>query len=376
MRLSAFIRAHTEQILSEWETFARRVETETPMNTAALRDHAKEMLHAVADDLEGPQTAREQREKAEGRRDAPDDDSPTAAQQHGAGRALSGFTVEQMVSEFRALRASVLHLWKQERGEANAKDLEDLTRFNESIDQAIAESIATYTRGVRQSRDRFLAVLGHDLRNPVGAIMTAAQFLLDLPDLAELHRTTIAQMQSSARRMNRLIGDLIELARTRLGDSIPIARAAVDLGDLLQGVVDEMISSYPARSFELRRTGDLRGQWDRERLIQALVNLVSNAVHHGAPDRPITIVASGTADEVTVSVHNEGVPIEADRIGHLFNALKAIQTDSMGDRRHLGLGLYIVDKIVAAHAGRIDVRSSAGEGTTFTITLPRAATAV
>ena len=98
-------------------------------------------------------------------------DDQIVSDPHGAGRALSGFTVEQMVSEFRALRASVLHLWKRERGTANAEDLQDLTRFNEAIDQAIAESITTYARGVRQSRDRFLAVLGHDLRTPIGAIM-------------------------------------------------------------------------------------------------------------------------------------------------------------------------------------------------------------
>src|SRR5947199_2736251 len=127
-----------------------------------------------------------------------------------------------MVSEFRALRASVLHLWSRERGSADAKDLEDLTRFNESIDQAIAESIATYARGVRQSRDRFLAVLGHDLRTPIGAIMTSTQFLLDVGELQDTQLSLVTQMRNSARRMNRLVGDLIELTRTRMGDSIPI----------------------------------------------------------------------------------------------------------------------------------------------------------
>src|SRR3954467_5493443 len=184
-RLPMFIREQTEQILSEWETFARTLETDTPMDIAALRDHAKEMLGVVADDLDVPQTMGEQSDKSQGKRDAQLDGRQTAAQQHGAGRALSGFTVEQMVSEFRALRASVLHLWKRERGQANAEDLEDLTRFNESIDQAIAESITTYARGVRQSRDRFLAVLGHDLRTPIGAIMTSTRFMLDLGNLPE-----------------------------------------------------------------------------------------------------------------------------------------------------------------------------------------------
>jgi len=370
-RLPAFIRDHIEQILSEWETFARTLETETPMDTVALRDHAKEMLKVVADDLDLPQTMGEQTDKAQGKRDASLEGRPTAAQQHGAGRALSGFTVEQMVSEFRALRASVLHLWKRERGTANAEDLQDLTRFNEAIDQAIAESITTYARGVRQSRDRFLAVLGHDLRTPIGAIMTSTQFLLDLGDLHDPQLTLIRQMMHSARRMNRLVGDLLELTRTRMGDSIPIHRANIDVGELLQNVVDETSASHPTHRLVIQKSGDLNGDLDHERLIQALINLVSNAVHHGAADRPITITAVGEPDDVVISVHNEGPPIAADHMNNLFDAMKEIQPGSTRDRRHLGLGLYIVDKIVEAHEGRIEVLSSADEGTTFTIHLPK-----
>jgi signal transduction histidine kinase len=371
-RLPAFIRDHTDQILLEWEAFARTIETDTPMDTAALRDHAKEMLSAVAADLELPQTMREQADKAQGKRDAHPEGRPTAAQQHGAGRAVSGFTVEQMVAEFRALRASVLHLWKRERGEANAQDLEDLTRFNESIDQAIAESITTYAKGVRQSRDRFLAVLGHDLRTPIGAIMTSTKFLLELGDMREPHLSLVGQMHNSARRMNRLVGDLLELTRTRMGDSIPINRSNTDIGHVMDDVGHEMAASHPEHRLDIRKQGDLRGMWDCERLMQAIINLTSNAVHHGAKDRPIVISATGEPKQVVLSVHNEGEVINRDRIDHLFDAMKEIQPGSMRDRRHLGLGLYIVDKIVEAHDGRIDVQSSAEAGTTFTIYLPRA----
>jgi signal transduction histidine kinase len=370
--LATFIREHADQILAEWESFARTVDTGTPMDTAALRDHAREMLGAVADDLDLPQSGREQADKAQGKRDALPEGQLTAAQQHGAGRAVSGFTVEQMVSEFRALRASVLHLWERERREANAQALQELTRFNESIDQAIAESITTYARGVRQSRDRFLAVLGHDLRTPIGAIMTSTQFLLELGDLREPHASLIGQMQHSARRMNRLVGDLLELTRTRMGDSIPIIRADTDVGELIHETVREMSASHPTHRVEVRTSGNLHGAWDRERLMQALVNLVSNAVHHGAADRPIMISVVGGDDEVLITVHNEGPVIAPERMEHLFDAMKEIQPGSMNDRRHLGIGLYIVDKIVSAHDGSIEVESSSSEGTTFTIHLPRA----
>lgn len=371
-RLQTFIRDNTEQILAEWETFARSLETETPMDIAALRDHAKDMLGVVAADLDSPQTTRQRSDKSRGKRDAHAEGMQTAAQQHGAGRAGSGFTVEQMVSEFRALRASVLRLWQRQQQHANVEDLEDITRFNESIDQAIAESITTYAREVRQSRDRFLAVLGHDLRTPIGAIMTSTQFMLDIDRLEEPHLALVKQMHGSAGRMNRLVGDLLELTRTRMGDSIPIVRGEMDLDPIVRQVVAEVSASHPGHDFSVSTSGDLRGRWDCERLTQALVNLVSNAVHHGDPDRPISVAATGEKDEVTVAVHNEGVPIEPERMAHLFDAMKEIQPSRSRDRRHLGLGLYIVDKIIVAHGGRIEVRSTAEKGTTFAIHLPRA----
>jgi signal transduction histidine kinase len=172
--------------------------------------------------------------------------------------------------------------------------------------------------------------------------------------------------------MNRLVGDLLELTRTRMGDSIPITRASTDVGQLLEDVADEMSASHPTHQLKVRKSGNLHGMWDCERLMQAMINLVSNAVHHGAGDRPITIAAAGTPEEIVITVHNNGEPISTDRIDHLFDAMKELQPGGVRDRRHLGLGLYIVDKIVAAHKGRVDVASSAAEGTMFTLHLPRA----
>ena len=134
MRLHQFIREHTEEILVEWEAFARTVQIAESMDIAALRDHAREMLMVIAKDLETPQTAGEQSDKAEGKSDALDQGPPTtAAQEHGAGRAGSGFTIEQMLSELRALRASVIRLWTKRERQLAESDLEDMTRFNEAI---------------------------------------------------------------------------------------------------------------------------------------------------------------------------------------------------------------------------------------------------
>ncbi|HWK90313.1 MAG TPA: RsbRD N-terminal domain-containing protein, partial [Longimicrobium sp.] len=142
MPLARFITQNREPILAEWDAFAR---TCTPasggMDIVALRDHANEMLTVIAADLETPQGKREQSEKSKGKAPSGGGDESTAAEEHGAGRAESGFTIEQMVSEYRALRASVIRLWAKAQGQLTAVHLEDLTRFNEAIDQSLAESV-------------------------------------------------------------------------------------------------------------------------------------------------------------------------------------------------------------------------------------------
>ena len=372
-RLATFIRESIEPILTEWETFARSLPEGATMDIAALRDHAKEMLVVIARDLDRPQTSREQADKSKGRSDADDGTTLTAAQEHGAGRAESGFTVAQMVSEFRALRASVVHLWTRTQTTVGIEDLEDITRFNEAIDQAIAESITRYTHEIGQSKELFLAVLGHDLRSPLGAIITSSRFILDTQNVGEPALTLVTRISSSARRMNQLVADLLELTRTGFGESMPIARVETDIGTILRDVADEVGASHPGSVLEIEAAGELTGQWDDARLTQALTNLVGNAVQHGTPGAPVRIIARGRAEEVEISIHNAGRPIPPDDIEGLFHAMKPAAADDRRDRRHhLGLGLYIVDQIISAHGGSIDVESSESKGTTFTVHVPRA----
>src|SRR5687768_3261804 len=313
MTLAEFIRNNTEAILSEWETFARSLPTGETMDIAALRDHAKAMLGVIALDLESPQTSREQSDKAAGKSDAGGRAAPTAAQEHGAGRAESGFTVEAMVAEFRALRASVVRLWAKQVGDACVADLEDLTRFNEAIDQAIAESITRFTQEIGQSKERFLAILGHDLRTPLGAIITSSTFMLEKGDIPEPNLKLVTGIASSARRMNQMVSDLLDFTRTRFGDTIPITRAPMDLSPMIQGIASEVGASHPGSTVRVETKGDLRGNWDVERLTQALTNLVANAVQHGDAKEPINIVARGESDEVIIAVQNHGPVIPAER---------------------------------------------------------------
>ncbi len=375
MRLSDFIVANREPILTEWEAFARTcTPASAPMDITALRDHADEMLTAIAADLRTPQGGHAQSQKSKGR--APEDHTreDTAAEEHGAGRAASGFTVEQMVAEYRALRASVLRLWAKAEGQLTTGDLEDLTRFNEAIDQSLAESVSRYGQNLDQSKDMFLAILGHDLRTPLSAIYTSARFMLDTGELEEPHLTLTSRIAGSSTRMVQMVGDLLDFTRGRLGGGIPIVRSEVNMGKVVHDVVDEVAAAHPQRTIQVEARGEHRGEWDCARISQALSNLVANALEHGSDGTTVTVDLSGDAAGVAIAVHNRGPAIPADRLNGLFNPMKVRERSggaaAGGPSGSLGLGLYIAELIVTAHKGRIEVETSEAEGTTFTIHLP------
>jgi signal transduction histidine kinase len=376
MRLADFILANREPILVEWEAFARTcAPASTTMNIEGLRDHADQMLTAIATDLGTPQDRFEQAEKSKGNAEADDAEATTAAEEHGAGRAESGFTVEQMVAEYRALRASVIRLWTQRKGELVPADVEDLTRFNEAIDQSLAESVSRYDQDLEQAKEMFLAILGHDMRTPLGAIYTSATFMRDLDELEEPHRTLTARIASSAMRALQMVGDLLDFTRGRLGGGIPVERADTELGKVVRDVVEEVRAAHRGCVVRVDARGDERGEWDEARLGQAFTNLIANAVEHGAKGTTVTVEVRGEDDQVAVVVHNRGAPIPRDLLNGIFNPMKARQSPRKGaaggPTGSLGLGLYIAERIVTAHHGSIAVESSERRGTTFTVRLPR-----
>ncbi|HEU4723175.1 MAG TPA: sensor histidine kinase [Gemmatimonadaceae bacterium] len=376
MRLADFIRANRESILVEWEAFARMCAPSSgTMDVAALRDHADLMLTAIAADLATPQGSRAQAAKSKGQAPTANTATPTAAEEHGAGRAESGFSVAQMVAEYRALRASVIRLWTQAHGALGADEVEDLTRFNEAIDQALAESIAQFEARVEQAKETFIAILGHDLRLPLGAIATSSAFVLDAGALDEPHRTLIVRIAASAKRTVEMVGELLDFTRSRLGGGIPVVRTDMDLGAVVREAAEEVRAAYPGHEIRVDIVGEQRGQWDAARLAQALGNLIGNAVQHGRDGAPVTVELRGESDkQVAVAVHNAGDVIPPDQLNGIFNPMKARQTprnDDRGPTGSLGLGLYIAERIVDAHGGRVAVESSESRGTTFTVYLPR-----
>jgi len=376
MRLSDFIIANREPIMVEWEAFARTCSPASgSMDITALRDHASEMLSVIAADLREPQGDEAQSEKSKGNAEPVDPARKTAAQKHGADRAESGFTTDQMVAEYRALRASVIRLWSKGTNGPTQTDLEDLTRFNEAVDQALAESIVRYTDDLEHSKEMFLAILGHDLRTPVGAISMSAKFMLETQELQEPHLTLASRISSSATRMNQMIGALLDFTRSRLGGGIPIEPGPMNIGKAVHDVAGEICAAYPNRTIKVDARGELDGQWDCARISQVLTNLMVNALEHGAPNGVVSVTVDGDAEQVSLAIHNSGAAIPSDLLNGIFNPMKGQSTSKVdatsGPSGNLGLGLYIAERIVNAHKGSIDVDSTDESGTTFTLRLSR-----
>lgn len=268
MSLTAFIRDHHEEIISQFAVFARTLMPPgTDMTEAELRDHANEILTAVVQDMSIAQTSEEQSRKSEGRGSA--NTMRASGRLHADDRIHHGFTFR-----FGALRVSR----------------------------------APRDRPAAQFRDQFIGVLSHDLPTPLGAI-TAGAALLTLPEDNPQRRSwVVTRIMNSAQRMERMIEDLLDVTRARLGGSIALKRRPVDLQQVCDEAMMEIRAGQPDAGVRLQAGGDLHGDWDPDRLAQVVSNLVGNAIQHGS-GTPVTVTAHGDGDSVTLAVHNGGPPI-------------------------------------------------------------------
>jgi len=213
-------------------------------------------------------------------------------------------------------------------------------------------------------KDRQIAVLAHDLRNPLNTVTAAVQLLARLPESDQARKEQLlGRVERGLKRMDGMIRDLLDYARAGSG-AIPIVRERMDLVDLARDLVDEFEIADPDRRIDLMRSGETTGAWDRARLYQALSNLVGNATHYGHGNASVAV--AGADGHVEISVHNGGPPIAPDLLPVIFEPFRRGGVDSAG----LGLGLYIVRAIAQAHGGDVTVTSAAERGTTFTLRLP------
>lgn len=372
MRLSTHLRANAPDILAAWDAFAATVVHDgSMMDPAALRDHAGEILAAIADELDRPPAAKNPGSAPEAA-DAPSDELESAAEIHADTRMVSGFAIDAMITEYRALRVSVVRLWMAAGGgQEQPRDMLDLVRFHEAMDQAIAESVARYTDQTRQSTELFIGILGHDIRNPLGTISMSAQYLVRSGQLAAPAADAII---NSVVRINSVIEHVVDFTRAQSEGLMPIKPGPGNLVTQFGKILEETRVRNPKAVLHLESTGDFSGTWDEGRMGQLLSNLLANAISYGARGEPITVRLWEQQDQVIFSVHNLGTPIPLKEQQQIFKPrvrgllpAKAEQREPTG----LGLGLFICQEIVRAHGGSIAVTSDATAGTSFTVTLPR-----
>jgi signal transduction histidine kinase len=344
--VAAQIRARADAIANAWEAELRR---ELPqlarLTRPILLDEMPELLAALADWIDG-------------HTDAAGRALDALIATHALERFGHGIGLDAVVLEYGKLRVVLM---RELRGLGDP-----LMRMHEGLDHAIARAIDRYTRSRDEVRERFIGILGHDLRTPIHTIAVTAGILAGDAATPPHLRELVMHIEEAAGRMQRMVGDLLDFARGHLGGGIPANPTPNDMAEICRTVRAEVAAAHPDRPITVDLRGDLRGPFDRDRVLQALANLLDNAVEHGAGR--IEVRAYETADRraVITSVTSHGPEIPPSVLAHLFEPF------AHGDepRHGLGLGLYIVEQIALAHGGRAEV-SSSPRATTFTIRWPR-----
>lgn len=249
------------------------------------------------------------------------------------------------------------------------KHFSELISLQLAANDQLAETQARlkHVEKTGELREQFVAVLGHDLRNPLASLSLSAETLLRKP-LDAPTRKTVERMRDSAKRMTSMVSDMLDFARAKLGAGIGVdLKEEANLASTLRHVANEVMSSRTGRelTIEIASLGLVR--CDAERLGQLLSNLLGNAFQHGASDRPVGLRVSSAGGELLISVQNQGAPIPRDSLSQLF---EPYTRRGEGSQKGLGLGLYIVKQIADAHGGKMEVESTESSGTTFTFRMP------
>lgn len=372
MNLATFIRQNKNLIADEWIDFAfKNIIPTEKMEREEVKDHIQQILERIVEDMDSLQTKEEQKVKSQGNKELNSADTH-AASEHGEQRLDFGFDFMQLSSEFRALRASVLRLWAEKSREENLNtDFHDMIRFNEAIDEIWMISLKRFQEKLDESKNLFLGILGHDLRNPIATIKGAHSILKLSENLSEKEKKTLQYSDTSVDHMTKLINNLLELTELRLGSGMTVDRTRLDLVSLFKEIVHEQQLAFPKVNFISDVNGPVRGNWDKLRITQMMTNLITNAVKHGMPEGTIKLKLSADEESAQFSVHNDGPNIPVDILEKIFDDRFTARNGNSAKEKSYGLGLLIVKEIVEGHKGEIKVSSCPENGTVFTTIIPK-----
>lgn len=366
--MADFIELHAETIIGRAVEFARSVAVAPALDERELRDHLPEILAVMVEDLRSRQTLGEAVAKSEGRGVPSPGGETSPAGTHALHRAHSGYSISNLVSEYRALRASVLHLWAE--SPRHAIPPIDVTRFNEAVDQAIAESVHHYAEEVERWRNIFLGVLGHDLRNPLNAILLSSEFIaaraVDGPVATAANRAV-----RSGEHMRELLDRLLVYNRAQLGRQFHVELEKVDLAEVCREQLDMLRTTLPGARISFDGPETVQALCDASRIGEAITNLVSNAYKYGERNSEIRVHLRQRERFIEIAISNSGSDIPQDVLERIFDPLsRGGETTGEQERLSMGLGLFVVKQVALAHDGDVFVESGDGT-TTFTVQLPR-----
>lgn len=400
MRLSRFILDHREAILKDWDDFAESLlPAARALDRAELRNSAAEILKAIADDIEAAQTRDEQKDKSHGRSDDFASDMQSTARIHAGDRLAQRFDLLQVIAEYRALRASVTRHWTDQLDETHAKQVAELTRFNEAIDESLTAAVAWFdvklsesettareleerlaeekAEALRQSvraKDEFLAVLAHELRNPLAPLRSALDILERAPRNQDLQDRVVPMMGRQLTHLIRLVDDLLDVARVSWS-RIQLQRRSIDLHTPVRAAIEQIRPLIDEKEHRLQlefsnEPSPVYG--DTERLTQVVTNLLTNAAKYTDRGGTITVTTSREDGQACISVRDTGRGIGANDLSGVFQLFsKVSQRQSLEDEGGLGVGLTLSRELVALHGGTLEARSDGeGRGSEFLVRLP------
>jgi len=365
--LADLLEARQADVLRRWTEEVRRQLAPGPLSRVELEDHIPEFLREVVAALRELESL--------GHVVPPQGNTVSLGKEHGKQRYREGFELDAVVREYGLLRDQLLSLVE----EAGLALLIPAWRLiADRLETAVAEAVRQYGKERDQERaahqefqQRLLGIVGHDIRGPLTAIKASAGYLEARGDLLPAQVKPLQRIAAGAERIQALVMTLLDFTRARLGRGLPVVPRETCLHDVGGRVLDEIQAAHPNRKLHCDAAGDTRGRWDPDRLMQAVQNLLDNAIKFSPPDEVVTLTYRGTEGEVTLTVHNEGPPIPPAVLPHIFEPFSQGRQGASTQPGSMGLGLYIVREIVTAHGGSIAVRSTEAEGTTFTVRLPR-----